>query len=545
MPWEQLIEVEQLNNRPRVVRSGSKQLAVFKVGEQCFAIDNRCPHEGYPLAEGTVDEQCVLTCNWHNWKFRLSDGECVQGGDHVRRYDVKVEGGFMFADLSDPPIEEVEQRILVGLRAAFNDRDFGRICREITRLKFSGIDPLVAVRKSIEWSHDRIEFGFSHAYAAAADWLALIEHYPDWERKLICLAEPIDHMADDALRYPEFAFPEPAAEFSTAALVSAIESENRPLAESLVARAVADGLHWRDLEEAFAIAALAHYQDFGHAAIYVFKARQLIERLGETVERPLMLALCRSLCFATREDLIPEFSEYRPVFESLDVAALADQAAKRTTGLTSANVFRASTREALQWTARSLETHTIAHVYDVLLEVLCRNQTCFDDSFARSIDRPVSQNVSFLDFTHGITFANAVRELCATHSHLWGAALLQMACFVGRNRGYLQIEPDESSWRVDSLAELAEVVYELVLDHGFRDPIFSAHIVKTPVAIFEEHAHASESCQLHLRASLNRLLHATFKQKHVRRLARQAIDLVSRDYPLDRGGPTPPTVQLE
>jgi nitrite reductase/ring-hydroxylating ferredoxin subunit len=530
MSWEQLIEVEQLDEGPRVVRSARKQLAVFKIGEELYAIDNRCPHEGYPLAEGTVDGECVLTCNWHNWKFRLDDGQCLLGGDHVRAYDVKVESGIVFADLSDPPIEEIERRIIDGLRGAYKDRDYGRICREITRLKFSDIDPHIAVKTAITWAHDHFEYGFSHAFAAAADWVALSNHFPDWEQQLICLAEPVDHMAFDALRFPEFSFPVPAASFSRDELANAIDTENRSLAESLVARAFENGLRWSDLEDTFASAALAHFQDFGHSAIYVYKARQLIDLLGVSVERPIALALCRRLCFATREDLIPEFSEYRPVLESLDLAPISGREPKLSSGLVSDDVFRASTREALQWTKRSLETHSIEHVYDVLLEVLCRNQVCYDDSFDQAYDRPVNQNTSYLSFSHGITFANAIRQLCERNPDLWGASLLQMACFVGRNRNFLQIEPDESSWHGKSRQELEEVVFETILDHGYRDPIFSAHVIKTPVAIFEEHITASESCQLHLLAALNRLLNATFKQKHVRRLARQAIDLVKRDF---------------
>jgi hypothetical protein len=191
------------------------------------------------LAEGTVDGECVLTCNWHNWKFRLDDGECLLGGDHVRTYAVQVEDGHVLADLSDPPIEEIEARLLEGLNGGFKDRDFGRICREITRLKFSGIDPKLAVKKAIIWAHDRFEFGTTHAFAAAADWVVLSDSFEDWEQQLICLAEPVDHMAFDALRHPVFAYPEPANNFSTAALVQAIEEEQRIQAESLVARAIA------------------------------------------------------------------------------------------------------------------------------------------------------------------------------------------------------------------------------------------------------------------------------------------------------------------
>jgi len=42
--------------------------------------------------------------------------------------------------------------------------------------------------------------------------------------------------------------------------------------------------------------------------------------------------------------------------------------------------------------------------------------------------------------------------------------------------------------------------------------------------------HASDSCQRYLLAALNRFLHSPIKQKHVRRLARQALALVKRDF---------------
>ena len=73
-------------------------------------------------------------------------------------------------------------------------------------------------------------------------------------------------------------------------------------------------------------------------------------------------------------------------------------------------------------------------------------------------------------------------------------------------------------------------VIEQVLDHGFRDPIFSAHALKTPFAVFDELESASDECAALLLAAVNRMLHSSFKQKHVRRLARQAIQLVDRDY---------------
>jgi len=527
MSWERLVCLADVEVKPRVVRSGSRQLAVFKVNGDVFAIDNRCPHEGYPLAEGSVDDDCVLTCNWHNWKFRLHDGECVLGGDHVRSYPARVDDGFVWADLTDPPIEEVEAKILRGLTGSMERRDFGRICREITRLKLSGIDPLSAVRFAITSTYDRFEFGTTHAFAAAADWLTLAEELDgDWERQLVCLSEPVDHIAFDTIRHPHYAFPEAASEeYSHTGLLQAIEQEDRPRAEGLAVRAIADGLGWSDLEETLATAALAHFIDFGHGPIYVLKSRQLCERLGESVEPALILACVRSLCFATREDLIPEFSGYAPA-----LAALPELKTGPREPLDASAFFPASTKEALQRTSDALQDHSVETVYGAMLTGLANNLLHYDTTHDQRWDRPVADNVSWLSVSHGVTHANAVRHLCGSYPHLLGAGLLQMALFIGRNRKYIDQSLDTSEWLVDDVAEFRTATIEQVLDHGFRDPIFAAHALKTPFAVFDELETASDECASVLLASVNRMLHSSFKQMHVRRLARQAIQLVERDY---------------
>jgi nitrite reductase/ring-hydroxylating ferredoxin subunit len=43
----------------------------------CDEVQNG-PDEGYLLSEGVVDDKCQLTCDWHNWKFRLRDGACIE-----------------------------------------------------------------------------------------------------------------------------------------------------------------------------------------------------------------------------------------------------------------------------------------------------------------------------------------------------------------------------------------------------------------------------------------------------------------------------------
>jgi nitrite reductase/ring-hydroxylating ferredoxin subunit len=528
MGWIEVATVERLAGAPVVLKRPPKQVAVFLVGERTYAIDNRCPHEGYPLAQGSIDGEHVLTCNWHNWKFRLMDGHCVLGGDHVRAYPTKEEDGRVWVDLADPPPEEVRRTVLAGLRTAFEERDYGRICRELTRLHMSGLDPLDAVAEAVAWTHDRLEFGTTHAFAAAADWLGLAErHARDWERRLVSLAEPIDHMAFDALRQPTFAYAEAGLPFDAQRFLAAVEGERREEVEGCVRRGLADGLGWADLEPAFAAAALAHYNDFGHSLIYVQKTGELLERTGARLEPFVLPALARHLAYTTREDRLPEFADYTAALARLPEPLPGGRGAR---GARPASPFPATLREVFAWLADVLATHALEAVFDALLEALARNLLAFDESFASASDLPVQQSVGWLDFTHALTFADAVHALSARHPDLWRPGLLQLACFLGRNRPFLALAADEGSWAVADETAFIAGVHERLLDHGFRDPIFSAHLIKTTVAVERRIVRASPSCRRALLAALHRFTSSPIKQKHTRRLARQAIELVRRDF---------------
>ena len=49
------------------------RIAVFADGDAVRAVDNRCPHMGFPLDEGSVRDG-ILTCHWHEARFDLASG---------------------------------------------------------------------------------------------------------------------------------------------------------------------------------------------------------------------------------------------------------------------------------------------------------------------------------------------------------------------------------------------------------------------------------------------------------------------------------------
>ena len=71
---------------------GDREIAVFNVDGAFYAIENACPHQGGPLADGWV-EGPIVTCPWHAWCFDVRTGGMTLGGfTSVDTFEVQVEG---------------------------------------------------------------------------------------------------------------------------------------------------------------------------------------------------------------------------------------------------------------------------------------------------------------------------------------------------------------------------------------------------------------------------------------------------------------------
>jgi nitrite reductase/ring-hydroxylating ferredoxin subunit len=496
-------------------RHEGRQIALFATSDRVFACNNRCPHEGYPLSEGTLGSDCVLTCNWHNWKFDLKNGANLDRGEGLRVYPLRIQDGALWLDITDPPVEVRRAKVMASLEGAFRDEDYERLARDLARLAQLG-DPVHALAAAVGWSWERLEYGWTHAYAGMADWLRLYDKMaPDAENRLICLLEPLAHLAEDCLRQPLHPFAPGERVWDEALFVAAVEAEDEGSAAALLRGALSAGLHFPDLERAFTRAALAHYADFGHSLIYVGKAGDLIAKLGPAAEGPLMLSLARSLIYATREDLIPEFADYARAREAWGGDALAPSASAYA-GL---NVRRALALTAAHGQARP------AALYGALLGANARNLLMLDLARQSRIDQPMTENAGWLDVTHGITFANAVRQQCEKFPELWPEGLLQMACFAGRNDGFTDPAVDAAPWRVgDPDAFFADALAQ-ILDHGQTENIVAVHVLKTTLATRAETLAAGEAGDT-LLAGLNRFLNSPLRRRHVRRTMRQAMAFV-------------------
>jgi len=58
------------------VKIGNREFALFKIDEQFYALDGRCPHRGGPLGEGLTENGHVY-CPLHGWEFDVQTGACI------------------------------------------------------------------------------------------------------------------------------------------------------------------------------------------------------------------------------------------------------------------------------------------------------------------------------------------------------------------------------------------------------------------------------------------------------------------------------------
>jgi 3-phenylpropionate/trans-cinnamate dioxygenase ferredoxin subunit len=100
------VEITDLKDLPKGrgvrVTIGENRVAMFRIGEEVYAIADRCSHAEASLAEGEVWDMTV-ECPRHGSEFDLRTGEpgALPATVPVPTYDVTVEDGKVYLELED------------------------------------------------------------------------------------------------------------------------------------------------------------------------------------------------------------------------------------------------------------------------------------------------------------------------------------------------------------------------------------------------------------------------------------------------------------
>ena len=124
-------------------------LALFAQGDRIYAVDNRCPHMGFPLDRGTVKDG-ILTCHWHHARFDLASGGTFdQFAGDVRAFPVEIRDREVWVDVgADPDPRPYQQaRLQDGL-----ERNIPLVlAKGVIALLDPGDDPVVPFRVGVEF----------------------------------------------------------------------------------------------------------------------------------------------------------------------------------------------------------------------------------------------------------------------------------------------------------------------------------------------------------------------------------------------------------
>ncbi len=80
------------------LKSGA-EVALFNVGDSYYAVENFCPHKGFPLADSRLYGHTV-ECDLHGWQFDVRSGECfTKSKCSIETYPVVIEDGWIYIEL--------------------------------------------------------------------------------------------------------------------------------------------------------------------------------------------------------------------------------------------------------------------------------------------------------------------------------------------------------------------------------------------------------------------------------------------------------------
>ncbi|HEX4983581.1 MAG TPA: Rieske 2Fe-2S domain-containing protein [Ilumatobacteraceae bacterium] len=478
----------------KMVRVDGHRLCLVRTSDGVFAIDHACPHEGYGLTQGDLDGD-VLTCAWHNWKFRVSDGECVLGEENVRTHEATVgDDGAISVTLSRPDPAVLRPQLLDSLRRGITNDYIGQVSRDVVRLLQNSANPGELIWEAVAYGAPRADFGWGHAIASATDCLSMLHLY-DGDQRALPIVQGIAGIAEEERGRPVNPLPrprvddlgdDPAAEFR-----GYVEAEQIEPAQSVLLGAIEAGWEAELIRPWFTGVVSDHHLSYGHGAIYSQKAFQLLDMIGWERAGTVLPYLVPTIVYGTREDKLPYMRPFVKAVRALDLAELAEvepAASWDDDGRLLAALLGEGRVEPLHAAVAALRAGAgIDRVLDVVVAAVSERMLRYEPSG----EFDFHDDFGWLDITHGITYANAARW---HSSHMPGPDSVRLALWcvfqanwTGRHEWHtgvgrrVDIEP-----RSDDLRTYGEALQRESLLDGMTAFIVHAHAVKTSVAATEE-----------------------------------------------------------
>ncbi|MFC7078824.1 Rieske (2Fe-2S) protein [Halorussus caseinilyticus] len=315
-------DADELREEGRTVaRAGGRAIALFHHEGEFRAVDNRCPHMGFPLADGTVDDG-ILTCHWHHARFELSCGDTFDPwADDVQSFPVEVRDGEVFVNPSPdpdlPPVEHWTNRLRTGLEESLRLV----LAKSVVGLADEGVAYTDPLREGLTFGARYREDGWSSGLTILSAMANLHDELrPDDQRR--ALYTGLYRVAEDCrgepprFEQPSFSVRDLSRDRLEDWFRETVEVRDRDGAERCLQTAIAT-LEPEEVADILYLAATDHlYMDAGHTFDFVNKACEALDRVGWDHAEAVLPSVIPRLTDATRSE---ERSSWR---QPIDVARL-------------------------------------------------------------------------------------------------------------------------------------------------------------------------------------------------------------------------------
>lgn len=405
------------------VTAQGHDIVVFYHEGEVHALDNRCPHMGFPLSRGSTKDG-ILTCDWHHARFDIKSGGCFDlWADDVPVFAVNVIGGTIFVHTErDNKRRKDEHRAyhLRRLNDAMEQNIALIIAKSVLTLDSEGVSSSDLFRKGLEYGTRYRQEGWGPGLTILTCMMNLAP-YSRREDGPRALYHGLSAVASDCSGQPPRFAVSPLPDVKSSADVRTlkrwfrhfIEVRDADGAERCLVTAIRAGTEPPILADMLFSAATDHrYLDSGHVLDFTNKAFEALDIVGWDLAEQVLTSLVTLYAQATRME---ERSSWR---HPVDVVALLNDCFDKLPAVLEKGKQSRTTWKASKATIDVLLGDNPKAIVNVLVESLQdgakQEELAAIVAYAAALriaQFPITNEYSDWDTTlHTFTFANAVQQ---------------------------------------------------------------------------------------------------------------------------------------
>ncbi|MCY3779753.1 MAG: Rieske (2Fe-2S) protein [Chloroflexi bacterium] len=266
------------------VQPNGKTLVLFLYGERVYALDNRCPHMGFPLDKGSVEDG-ILSCHWHHARFDLASGGAFDlWADDIESFPVEIRNGDIYVDLSTKgnSVEHQCDRLRDGLQHNLSLV----VAKAVINLLNQRVSPTEPFRIGLGYGTQYRGMDWGRGLTTQGCAMNLIPYLDEADRPLALFHGLADVASDTAGMSPRFnprPLPNDETDIPTlkAWFRQFVEVRDAQAGERAIVSALRAGADDKQIADMLFTAATDHrYLDAGHTLDFINKALESVDLGG-------------------------------------------------------------------------------------------------------------------------------------------------------------------------------------------------------------------------------------------------------------------------